>query len=72
MQIQVGEYLPDGHGVLDAGDHFDGAPAFTARLDVDIEHTSSPKQTLKHLRLESPERLRPANGLEHWNGSFEY
>jgi hypothetical protein len=54
-------------GSSTTGDHFDGATAFTARFDVDIEHTSSPKQTLKHLCLESPERLRPANGLEHWN-----
>ena len=68
----MGEYILDDHRVFDAGDHFDGAAAFTAGFDVDIEHTSSPKQTLKHFCLESPERLRPANGLEHWNVSFEY
>jgi len=32
----------------------------------------TPKQMLQHVYLESSERLRPANGLEHWNGSFEY
>jgi uncharacterized protein YifN (PemK superfamily) len=41
-------------GSSTTGDHFDGATAFTARFDVDIEHTSSPKQTLKHSYLESP------------------
>ena len=38
VQIQVGEYFLDDHRVFDAGDHFDGATAFTARFDVDIEH----------------------------------
>jgi hypothetical protein len=70
--IQVGEYLVYDRWVFNAGDDFDGATAFTARFDIDLEHTSSPKQTLKHFCLKSPERLRPANGLEHWNGSFEY
>ncbi len=30
----------------------------------------TPKQMLKHVYLESSERLRPATGLEHWNGSI--
>ena len=68
----MSKYLINDHRIFDAGDHFDGATAFTARFDIDLEHTSSPKQTLKHLCLESPERLRPANGLEHRNGSYEY
>ena len=65
--MQVGEYLVNDQWIFNTGDDFDGAAAFTSRFDVDIEHTSSPKQTLKHLCLESPERLRPANGLEHRN-----
>ena len=36
--IQVGEYLLDDHWVLNAGNHFDGAAAFRARFDVDIEN----------------------------------
>jgi len=67
--LQVVEDLVDHCRPLDAGKHFDGA---TAGFDIDLEHTSSPKQTLKNLCIESPERLRPAKGLEHWNVSFEY
>ena len=70
VQIQVGEYFLDDRRIFDAGNHFDRPAADSALLNVDIEHTSTPKQTLKHLCLESPERLRPANGLEHWNVSF--
>jgi hypothetical protein len=33
----VGEDLLDDHRVLNAGDHFDGTAAFTARFDVDID-----------------------------------
>jgi hypothetical protein len=29
----VGEYLLDNHRVLNAGDHFNGAAAFTARFE---------------------------------------
>ncbi len=36
--MQVGKNLIDYHRVLDAGDHFDGAAAFTARLNIDIEN----------------------------------
>ena len=41
--IQVGEYLLDHRRIFNAGDHFDGATAFTARFDVDIEYASSSK-----------------------------
>ena len=36
--IQMGEYLVDDHRILNAGDHFDGTAACTARFDVDIEN----------------------------------
>ena len=36
--MQVGQYLLDALRVFNAGNHFDGAAAFTARLDVDIEN----------------------------------
>jgi hypothetical protein len=52
--MQVGEYLVNDQWIFNTGDDFDSATAFTSRFDVDIEHTSSPKQTLKHLCLESP------------------
>jgi len=39
--IQVREYLLDYHRVFDAGDHFDCAAAFTARLDADMENPLS-------------------------------
>jgi hypothetical protein len=38
--IQMGKYLLDDHRVLNAGDHFDGAAACTARFDVNIEWPS--------------------------------
>ena len=41
--IQVGEGLVDHCRIVDAGDHFDGAAAGTAGLDVDIEYASSSK-----------------------------
>jgi len=34
----VGKYLLDDHRVLNASDYFDGAAAFTARFDVNIEN----------------------------------
>ena len=37
----MGEDLVDYCRILDAGDHFDGTTAFTARFDIDLEHTSS-------------------------------
>ena len=40
-RVQVGEYFLDDHGILDAGDHIDGAAAGTAGFDVDIEYVSS-------------------------------
>ena len=36
------EYLLDDQWVFDAGDHFDGTAAGTARLNVDIEHALEP------------------------------
>ena len=36
--VQVGEYLVNDYWIFDAGDHFDGAAAFTACLNVDIEN----------------------------------
>jgi hypothetical protein len=38
--IQVGEHLLDDHQVLTVGDHFDGATAFPARFDVDIDKSA--------------------------------
>ena len=67
--LQVVEDLVDHCRLLDAGNHFDGA---TAGFDIDLEHTSSPKQTLKNLCIESPERLRPAKGLKALECLFEY
>ena len=52
--IQVGEYLVNDQRIFNAGDDFDGATAFAARFDIDLELTSSPKQTLKHFCLEKP------------------
>ena len=40
--IQVREYLLDDQWVFDAGDHFDGTAAGTARLNVDMEHALEP------------------------------
>ena len=42
VQIQVGEYFPDDHGIFDASDHPGGAAASTAGLDVDVEHAFEP------------------------------
>ena len=39
----MGEYFLDDRGIFDAGDHFDGATAFTARFNIDLEHASSSK-----------------------------
>jgi hypothetical protein len=36
-----GKYLLDNHRVFNAGDHVDGAAAFPARFDVNIEWLSS-------------------------------
>lgn len=36
--LQVGEDLLDHHRIFDAGDDLDDAAAFTAGLDVDVEH----------------------------------
>ena len=51
--MQVGKYLLDDHRVLNAGNHYDGAAAFRARFDVDIEN---PLQSL------SPGHRCPAFG----------
>ena len=42
--MQVGEYLVNDQWIFNAGDDFDGATAFTARFDIDLEHTSSPNR----------------------------
>ena len=34
----MGQYLRDDHRIFNAGNHLGGATAFTAGLDVDIEH----------------------------------
>ena len=34
----MGKYLVNDRRIFNTGDHFDGATAFTARLDVDIEY----------------------------------
>ena len=40
--MPVGEYLVNDQWIFNAGDDFDGATAFTARFDVDIEHPFEP------------------------------
>ena len=38
FRIEVGEYLLDHRGILDAGDDLDVASAIVAGLDVDVEY----------------------------------
>ena len=45
---QVSEYLLDNHGVFNAGDHYDAAATFSARLDIGVE--------------DALEALRPGHG----------
>ena len=43
--------------VFDAGDDLDGAAVVVTSFDIDLEHVINPKQTLKYLHLEGPERI---------------
>ncbi len=38
LLLQVIKDLLNHHRILKAGDHFDGATAFTTRLDIDVEY----------------------------------
>ena len=59
MQFQVGEYFLDDHGVLDAGDHFDGAATLLAGFDIDPEQDSSSAADVETFHLD-----RSGTGLE--------
>ncbi len=49
----MGEYLVNDYWIFNAGDHFDGAAAFTELIDVDIENA------LQSLSLEpAPDLIR--------------
>jgi hypothetical protein len=61
--IQVGEDLLYDHRVLDAGDHFDGATAFTARFDINLNHTPSSKAG-----VEAFVPWQPGTGCMRFNG----
>ncbi len=51
------EYLLDDQWVFDAGHHFDGTAAGTARLNVDIEHALEPLSPGHGLRRKLPIRI---------------
>ena len=47
--------------VFDAGDDLDGAAAVVAGFVVNLEHSSRPMRTLKHLHLVGRERVVSAS-----------
>ena len=51
----MGENFVDDHRVFNTGDHFDGATAFTAGFDVDVEHPLEPLSST-HGRVTFPRR----------------
>ena len=69
----MGEGLFDHCGIFDSGDHLDSAAALLAGFDIDPEQDSSSKADFDpFVSWEVQNRLRPANGIEHRNVSFEY
>ncbi len=53
--------------LFDTGDHFDGTAALLTGFDIDLEHVIYPKQTLKYLHLEGPERVVLRRSLQTYS-----